>query len=303
MLVLIVVLLIGVPTVLLGISFVDHMLSGYKALENGTLTIPPPNAKVADWPVVGQQVYGAWQSASSNVSAFVTEHHEQLRGAARRAAATVGGGVKTVLAFIAAFIVAGVMLAYAHPGAESTRRIYGRIFGPKVGPDMHVLTVATIRSVATGVIGVAFIQSILLGVGFLIGGVPGAGILAVLVLVLGIAQVPAALIFVPALIWLWSSGDGSMVFNVVLTVYLVLAGLADNVLKPMLLGRGVAAPMPVVLLGALGGMMTSGLIGLFIGAVILAVAYQIFMAWVDTGETASVEVPAETVGVESKPAE
>ncbi|MBU3068684.1 AI-2E family transporter [Aestuariicella sp. G3-2] len=281
-LVLIVLLVIGVPTVLLGMSFVEHSLSSYKALEEGTLTIPEPKQSVAGWPIVGEQVYTTWQSASSNVSGFVAEHHKQMQGITRRAVSTLGNGVTTLLAFVAAFIVAGVMLAYAHPGAESTRRIYSRICGPKVGEEMHVLTVATIRSVATGVIGVAFIQAILLGVGFLIAGVPAAGVLAVIVLAFGIMQLPAALIFIPVIIWLWVAGDGSMLMNVGVTVYLVLAGLADNVLKPMLLGRGVAAPMPVVLLGALGGMMTTGLIGLFVGAVILAVAYQIFMAWVDS---------------------
>lgn len=281
-LVLIVLLIIGVPTVLLGMSFVEHSLSSYKALEEGTLAIPEPKQSVAGWPIVGEQVYTTWQSASSNVSGFVAEHHKQMQGITRRAVATLGNGVTTLLAFVAAFIVAGVLLAYAHPGAETTSRIYARICGAKVGEEMHVLTVATIRSVATGVIGVAFIQSILLGVGFLIAGVPAAGVLAVIVLAFGIMQLPAALIFIPVIIWIWMAGDGSMIMNVVLTVYLVLAGLADNVLKPMLLGRGVAAPMPVVLLGALGGMMTTGLIGLFVGAVILAVAYQIFMAWVNS---------------------
>ncbi|GAB3110863.1 AI-2E family transporter [Aestuariicella hydrocarbonica] len=283
LLVLVVVLLVGVPTVLLGISLVDHMLSAYQSLEDGSLTIRGPGPNVAQWPLVGEQIHATWEAASNNLTAFIAEHQQQLRDASRRTAAALGGVVTTLLGFLAAFIVAGVMLAYAHPGAASTRRIFTRVCGPTVGPEMHTLTVATVRSVATGVIGVAFIQAVLLGIGFLLAGIPAAGLLALGVLVLGIMQLPAALFVIPVVAWLWMAGDGSALTNVLLTVYLILAGLADNILKPILLGRGVAAPMPVVLLGALGGMMTSGLIGLFVGAVILAVSYQIFMAWVDTG--------------------
>jgi predicted PurR-regulated permease PerM len=131
------------------------------------------------------------------------------------------------------------------------------------------------------VVGVAFIQAILLGLGFVFAGVPAAGILAVIVLLVGILQLPALLVSLPAVGYLWWAGDGSTVMNVVWTVYLLIAGMADNVLKPMLLGRGVDVPMPVILIGALGGMVYSGIVGLFIGAVVLAVGYQLFMDWVD----------------------
>jgi len=145
-----------------------------------------------------------------------------------------------------------------------------------------------VRSVSSGVIGVAFIQSLLLGVGFLMAGIPAAGVLAFLVLLIGIVQLPAMLISLPAIAYLWWSGDASTTSNVVYTAYLLVAGMADNVLKPILLGRGVDAPMPVILLGALGGMVSSGIIGLFVGAVALAVGYQIFMEWVDSpGEAAT----------------
>lgn len=286
LLVLLLVLLVGVPTVLLGFSFVDHMLALYKGVSDGSTTLPPPKESVQGWPLIGPQVFAAWQAASDNLQAFAVQHEAQLRQLSREAAAALGSATGTLLAFIAAFIIAGIMMAYAHPGAASTQRIFNRICGPKVGPELHGLSVATVRSVAVGVIGVAFIQAVLLGIGFLLGGVPAAGILAAIVLVLGIAQVPAALVVIPVVAWLWISGDASVLVNAVLSIYLVLAGLADNVLKPLLLGRGLAVPMPVVLLGALGGMISSGFIGLFIGAVILGVAYQIFMAWVNDGQVA-----------------
>ncbi len=143
-----------------------------------------------------------------------------------------------------------------------------------------------------GVIGVAFIQALLVGVGFILADIPAAGLLAIVVLILGIAQLPATLITLPVIAYIWWSGDSTM-SNVFFTVSLVLAGLADNVLKPMFLGRGVDAPMPIILLGALGGMVTAGMIGLFVGAVLLALGYVIFMDWVADGEKEDSDEAAE----------
>ena len=124
----------------------------------------------------------------------------------------------------------------------------------------------------------------LLGVGFIFAGIPAAGLLALITLVLGIAQLPALIVSLPAIAYIWWAGDASTLMSIVFTAYLLVAGMADNVLKPMLLGRGVDVPMPIILLGALGGMVSGGIIGLFVGAVILAVGYQVFMDWVDEGE-------------------
>ena len=137
------------------------------------------------------------------------------------------------------------------------------------------------RSVASGVIGVAFIQALLMGVGFLMAGIPAAGILAVVVMLLSIMQVSASLISIPVIAYLWWTGDGSTVSNIVYSIYLLAGGLADNFLKPLLLGRGVDAPMPIILLGALGGMVSGGISGMFVGAVVFTIGYQIFMEWVD----------------------
>ena len=169
--------------------------------------------------------------------------------------------------------------------------------GQEKGPRLHRLSTATIRSVALGVIGVAFIQALLLGTGFILAGIPAAGVLALLVLLLGIAQLPALLISLPAIAYLWWSGD-STAMNAFFTVYLLVMGMADNVLKPLMLGRGVDAPMPIILIGALGGMVSGGMIGLFLGAVLLTLGYKIFMEWVsrDGAENGgAMEAPAETL--------
>ena len=185
------------------------------------------------------------------------------------------------------------MMAYGESGGQSMLKVFQRFSNQSKGSQLHKLSVGTIRSVASGVLGVAFIQALLLGVGFILAGVPAGGVLAFFVLVLGVVQLPAALVSIPVIIYLWVGGDASTTSNIIFTVYLLIAGLADNVLKPILLGRGVDAPMPVVLIGALGGMVVSGIIGLFIGAVVLAVGYEIFMAWVNSPVEQSADIDAQ----------
>jgi predicted PurR-regulated permease PerM len=181
-------------------------------------------------------------------------------------------------------IVAGIMMAWGQSGSDAIGRLLHRVAGERQGPRLHVLGTGTIRSVATGVIGVAFIQALLLGIGFFGAGIPAASVLAVVVMMMGILQLPAALVSLPAIGYIWWAGDSSTVVMVVWSVYLLVAGLTDNVLKPMFLGRGVDAPMPVILIGALGGMASNGIVGLFIGAVLLAVGYKILMGWVAQDE-------------------
>lgn len=277
-------LLIGIPTIMLGTSFAGHIQDTYRAFENNAITIEQPDASVADWPLVGKKVYGAWSAAAENLPGFLKQHEAQLKDLSKRALSAAASSLGGVLLFLGALIIAGIMMAFGESGGLAILRIFNRVAGSAKGPQLHRLSIATVRSVATGVIGVAAIQALLLGVGFIMAGVPAAGLLAFIVLFLGIMQLPALLVSLPVVAYIWWAGDGSTAVNVFYTVYLLLAGAADNVLKPLLLGRGVDAPMPVILLGALGGMVTGGFLGLFFGAVILAVGYQLFMEWVAQAE-------------------
>jgi len=288
------ILIIGGPMIMLGASFADNIFSGYASLESASLTIPAPPDFVAGWPLIGGRLHGAWAAAANNLPAFLVQYQEQLKGLAGWVLSTAAGTAGTLLLFLATLAVSGIMMAYGKSGTQAIHRILSKVAGPAKGPKMQVLSTATVRSVATGVIGVAFIQALLLGAGFMFAGIPAAGVFAVLILIAGIMQIPAALFSLPAIAFVWMSGDASTAMNVVLSVYLLVASLADNVLKPMLLGRGVDAPMPVILIGALGGMIVSGFMGLFIGAVLLAVGYQIFMEWVD-----DVEPSSDTAAIQS----
>src|SRR4029077_11043222 len=185
-----------------------------------------------------------------------------------------------LLQFLAAFIIAGILMAFGKPASRGIVAIFERVAGAAHGAEFTKLATATIRAVAQGVIGVAFIQAILVGLCLLLAGIPFAGVLAMIVLVLGIAQVPALIVTLPAIGYIWWRGDYGTVEAIVYTVLIFVSGMADNVLKPLMLGRGVDAPMPIILLGALGGMAAAGILGLFVGATLLALGYQIFMGWV-----------------------
>ena len=199
---------------------------------------------------------------------------------ARKALSIVANIGVGMLQFLASFVVAGILMAYGEAGTRGSRAIFERIVGHDRGEALAKLSTATIRAVAQGVIGIAFVQALLVGLALLVAHVPWAGILAAITLVLGVAQVPALVVILPAIGYIWSSGNYSHGTAIVYTIILLVSGMADNVLKPLMLGRGVDAPMPVILLGALGGMATGGILGMFVGATLLALGYQIFMSWV-----------------------
>ena len=275
-------LLIVVPTAVLTVSLSDSVHDFFTSVHDNTLRIPVPSSSVADWPLVGDRVYGLWSQLHTDLPAFIQSLKPRLGDLAGKALGIVAGVAAMLLLFLFSFIVAGIIMAFGQSGAASTRSIFGRVMGPRRGEGFATLSTATIRAVAQGVLGVAFIQAIVVGVVLVIAGVPFPGVLALIVLVLGIAQVPALLVTLPVVGYIWSSGSYGTTASIAYTVLLVLAGMLDNVLKPLMLGRGVDAPMPVILLGALGGMATGGILGMFVGATLLALGYQIFMWWVAT---------------------
>ena len=265
-----------IPTVLLASSMVDTVQHIAKQWEEGTLQVPPPPDRVAGWPLVGARLHTLWLAASENVMGTLEQFGPQLkvaRGWLLSTAAGVGAGL---LLFVLAILIAVAMLAKAQGAYQFTQALARRLVGAR-GDDFAALAIATMRSVAQGVLGVALIQAILAGVGMLIIGVPGAGLWALLVLLLAVVQLPPLLILGPVMIYVFASA--ATVPAVLFMIWGILVSVSDAFLKPLLLGRGVDIPMLVILIGAIGGMMSSGIIGLFVGAVILALGYKLFMAW------------------------
>lgn len=287
--------LIVAPTAVLTGSLADSVHDLVTKVENNTLEVPPPRAGVADWPVVGERIHSVWSRAHTDLPALVQSQQPKIGNIAKIALGAVAGVGLDILQFIASLIIAGILMAFGQSGAAGSRAIFARVAGPEHGEEFTRLSTQTIRAVAQGVLGVALIQAIIIGFCLMIAGVPWAGALSAIVLVLGIAQIPALLVTLPAIGYIWSTGDYGNVEAIVYTVLLFVAGMADNVLKPLLLGRGVEAPMPVILIGALGGMAAKGILGMFVGATLLALGYQIFMGWVRANpDTAAGGLPQDT---------
>jgi predicted PurR-regulated permease PerM len=157
--------------------------------------------------------------------------------------------------------------------------------------DFVGLAGVTIRTVSQGVIGVAVLQSLLAGIGLKLAGVPHAGVLAFAVLILAILQIGSVIVILPVIIWIWLTKD--FVVALLLTIYLLIVGLADNILKPLLMGRGLSTPMLVIFIGVVGGMLAHGIVGLFVGPIILAVAWELMVAWIRDDQVSAVSYDAE----------
>jgi predicted PurR-regulated permease PerM len=272
--------LIVAPSFVLISSLGDSLQGVIHDAQANSLKVPPPLDAVAAWPLVGPKLHALWTQAHADLPALVQRLQPQAGNVAKSILAFVAGIGVGMLQFLAAIVIAGIIMAFGEAGASANRAIFRRVVGRARGEELATLSVATVRAVAQGVLGVAFIQAIIVGVILLVAGVPWAGVLALVVLVLGIAQVPALIVTLPAIGYIWWVGTYSTGAAIAWTVLLGIAGMSDNVLKPLLLGRGVNAPMVVILLGALGGMATSGILGMFVGATLLTLGYKIFMGWV-----------------------
>lgn len=268
-----------IPSTLLIFSFADSTTDLVKHVHSGTLQVPAPSESVAGWPVVGGKLYQLWSSAHTDLGAMVTQYEPKIAVVTKQILGYAASAGTSILKFLVALVLAGIWMAYGASGHAAAKAIARRMAGDEKGEALVTLSTATIRAVAQGVIGIACIQALLLGAGFIMVGIPAAGIWALVVLLLGIMQIPPLLVSLGAIIYVFSTHDSTTV-AVMFAVYTLVAGSADNILKPFMLGRGVNAPMPVILLGALGGMATGGIIGLFLGSVLLTLGYQLFMAWV-----------------------
>jgi len=274
---LVVVAALVIPSFMLVSSSIDTVQSLATSLENDTLKVPPPPAGVEEWPVVGPSLHKSWSLASTNLEAALQKFAPQLKAAGGALLGKVGGGVKAVFMFIISVAIAGALLATVEKGTTVMSRIVCRFAGDE-GPEIISLATATIRGVMQGVIGVAVIQAVLSAIGMLLVGVPAAGLWAGLVLLLAIIQLPPIIVLGPIAAWVFTFADTMPA--VLFLIWALLVAGCDGFLKPILMGRGVDAPMLVILIGALGGMMLSGIIGLFVGAVVVAITYTLFMAWV-----------------------
>jgi predicted PurR-regulated permease PerM len=279
--------LLIVPTLMLGDTLAEGAQSLAANLETESLHIPSPPETIRDWPFVGNTIYDTWLRASQNLPAALAPFRPQLVELGTGILAAAAGAGLTLVQFVLSIAIAGVMLANATGGGQAASLIARRVVGDQ-GPALADLAGATTRSVAQGILGVALIQSFLAGLGFLAVGVPGAGLWALIGMLLCVIQIGLLPVTLPILIYVFSSTETWVA--AMFTVYIVVVSLLDNFLKPLLLGRGVQVPTLVIFLGSIGGFLTSGIIGLFVGSVVLVLGYTLFQAWLgEVGQPAEAD--------------
>jgi len=276
LLTLLMLVLLITPTVYLSDALIANAQTLSTHIENDDLKISPPPAGVADWPLIGEKLNTLWSQASQDPKAVFGRYDSELKSLAKWVLSTAAGASLGILIFIFSIIIAGVFMVSAKGVKETFIAIFDRVTGSR-GIELTELSLATVKSVVTGILGIAVIQSILAGLGFVVMDIPAAGVLAFICLVMAIVQIDILLILIPISIYAFSvSGTGAAI---AFLVWNIAVGLANNVLKPILLAKGVDAPMAIIFIGAIGGMMLSGIVGLFVGAVIMVLGYTLFMVW------------------------
>lgn len=272
-----------IPVVLLTRTLVEGVQTLTARLQDGTLAIPPPPSGIEAWPVIGAPLKSVWGPASTNLTDALKGFAPQIKAVIPGLLSVSAGIGLTVVQFVLSIFVAGALLANARGGAEVVRSLANRLFGDK-GPELEQLAGSTIRSVTNGILGVALIQSVLASLGFLVAGLPGAGLWAMIFLFAAVLQL-GGLVLIPAAIYMFTIASAAKA--AIFLVWCIFVGVIDNVLKPLLLGRGVTVPTAVVFLGAMGGFIAMGIIGLFVGAIVLSVGYKLCLAWLDGSAAAT----------------
>jgi predicted PurR-regulated permease PerM len=274
---LLLVLIIGPIAVSLP-GFADSIRSLAGDFQSGTLAVPEASENVRQWPLIGEPLYKLWQEAGVNLGQLLDKFRPQLQDAGVVLLGSIAAASVATLQFVVSVIIAGVVLAHHERAIKLAKKLIGRVV-PESQERFLTLTENTVRGVTMGVIGVAVAQAILAGIGFAVIGIPAAALWAFACLILAILQISIVLVVVPIAIYVFANYE---LLPALLFVAWNLPILAlDNVLKPMLMGRGVDAPMLVIFIGAIGGFISFGFLGLFFGAVVLVIAYDLMIFWLD----------------------
>lgn len=278
LLVLSMILLLILPVVLFATSLYDGISFLKAQYETTGSLLPDASEKIASLPVVGPLIYEKWNSFITHTGEWLQEYAPQLKDVSVTIIQSIASaGVGFLKLFVSIFL-AGVVLIYSTDAGKLADSFSIRIFGDK-GSEYSDLAEKTIRTVVKGILGVAFIQSMFLGVGLVVMGIPGAGLLFMIALIMSIVQIGVFLVVIPVLVYVFATY--STAASVLFLIWCIVVTLLDNILKPILLGKGALVPMPIIFIGSIGGFIFSGFIGLFTGAIIFSVGYKLFLLWMD----------------------
>lgn len=284
LLVLLGLVIVALPGYFIGDSLVASIATVRAYLGEHGMHVPQLPAEWHEGRGVQRFIADRWPRTDGAFAELVRDNADRLSAALAYVLGMLASFFGDLAKMLLSIIVMGIMLAYAKAGGEALERFLARAIGPS-GPDMVNLAEKTVRNVAKGILGVALIQTAMVALGVFLGGVPAAGLLTVAALLLCIIQVGAGPVAIGVIIYAWAAMD--TLPAVLLTVWMLITMVSDNVLKPLLLGRGASVPMLVIFLGAIGGFILSGFIGLFTGAVVLSIGYVLMQGWMGTADDAA----------------
>jgi predicted PurR-regulated permease PerM len=265
------------PATWLALGLVDSLRVISERLDFSTLSIPPPSLTVKSWPLIGEPIYQFWDLAATNFKAALVKIIPQLKplgSSLLRIGADTGLGI---IKFLASIIVAGFLFLQAPVLVDAVKKFSRRLSSTR-GEEFVNQAGATIRAVSRGVIGISVLQALLAGIGLMVADVPQASLITFGVLVLGIIQIGPSIIIIPVIIWVWMTMETTSAL--LFTAYMVPVNLLDNLLRPVVMGRGLKTPILVILIGVIGGTLAYGITGLFLGPIVLAVIWELLVTWI-----------------------
>jgi predicted PurR-regulated permease PerM len=268
--------LIIAPLALVAVNFAEAVEGLVSKLQAESFALPAAPASIREWPIIGERLYAAWNKVAGDLASNIIQFQKPIlhvMGIVVTKLASISGGV---LSFVASVILSGFFLTQSTRLAETIQVLASRVAGDR-GVGFAKLAGTTVRNVSRGVIGVAFLQTLMCGLCFAFFDLPARGALTFIIFMLCVIQLGPGLVLVPAIIWGWFSWPTPVAFA--LTVVAVPIMLVDNVLKPILMAKGLSTPMLVILIGVIGGTLSYGLLGLFLGPIVLSVFYELLRAW------------------------
>lgn len=268
------------PAYFFASSFYEGVMAIKSHFDGPGPLLPQAPPQILDWPLIGTSVYDQWNWVANNLSQAAQEHLPEIKAIGMKVVSGIASAGAAYLKLIVAIIIAAVMLVYAESGSQLAQNIFVKVAGSK-GEEYLQMSSKTIRSVVKGILGVAFIQSALVGIGFAVAGIPATGLWVMLALILGIIQIGPLPVIIIGVIYMFSTAATTPA--IIFLVWCIIIAPLDNILKPILLGKGAAVPMLVIFIGAIGGFIFSGIVGLFTGAIVFSIGYRVFDEWLQEG--------------------
>lgn len=257
-------------------GYIENIINNFDKDELKSLKLPE---SIVNLPYVGSDINEYWLHINDNIIKLLKNNVEELTKIGKWIFKGFTSFTTSILIFAGAVVLTGFLYVKSDKALKLCTVTFSKLAGQKEGTALMNNISQTIKSVFKGVLGTAVIQTACIVLGFAIAGVPGTPILGVILLILIIAQLPPFIVIIPVVIAMW--GDLSTIQYIIFAIYCVFCSVIDNIIKPYLMGKGAQIPAFIIFVGSIGGMLLMGFVGLFIGALLLSIFYQLYVKWIE----------------------